>query len=220
MRRAAGLVCTSVGRRRRTSVGGFGVRKNNNAFVKHIDVGVVFTFSMLRLFSTASVQAQETLPATFGAGCFWGTEKFFEEEFKDALSKLSVGYMGGDTVEPTYRDVCTGQTGHAEVLQVEYYPKKVDYKDLCRYFWRMHDPTTLNRQGNDSGTQYRSVIFYHNEDQKKDAEEVKEEIQKKYKNRHVVTEISPATKYYPAEDYHQKYLKNNPGGYCNHSLRW
>eukprot|EP01088_Endostelium_zonatum_P009991 TRINITY_DN2331_c0_g1_i2.p1 TRINITY_DN2331_c0_g1~~TRINITY_DN2331_c0_g1_i2.p1 ORF type:complete len:163 (-),score=49.42 TRINITY_DN2331_c0_g1_i2:61-549(-) len=160
-----------------------------------------------------------TEKATFGAGCFWGTEKFFESEFKDGLKSLAVGYEGGDKENPTYRDVCTGKTGHAEVLQVEYYPKKVDYKDLCRFFWRMHDPTTVNRQGNDRGTQYRSVVFYHSEQQKKDAEEVKQEVQKQIEEP-IVTEISPAKVFYSAEKEHQQYLKRNPGGYCNHKIRW
>eukprot|EP01006_Ploeotia_vitrea_P001269 TRINITY_DN104505_c0_g1_i1.p2 TRINITY_DN104505_c0_g1~~TRINITY_DN104505_c0_g1_i1.p2 ORF type:complete len:165 (-),score=23.61 TRINITY_DN104505_c0_g1_i1:207-701(-) len=159
--------------------------------------------------------------ATFGAGCFWGTQKFFNREFKTAITKSRVGYMGGTTANPDYRGVCTGNTGHAEVLQFEFDDGQVQYADLVRFFFRMHDPTTLNQQGNDRGTQYRSVIFTHSDEQQKAAHAVKEEMKDKWKD--IVTEITPAAQagtFYEGEDYHQDYLDKNPGGYCNHRLRW
>jgi len=157
--------------------------------------------------------------ATFGAGCFWGTDKFFRAKF--LLTSCYTGYLGGTAQRPTYEQVCTGRTGHAEVIQLEYEESKVSYRDICTFFFSMHDPTTLNRQGNDVGTQYRSVIFYHDEDQKVIAEEVKKEIQKlHYPTQTVVTEIAPATTFWKAEDYHQQYLDKNPGGYCNHRIRF
>eukprot|EP00761_Pharyngomonas_kirbyi_P012077 gb/GECH01012104.1/.p1 GENE.gb/GECH01012104.1/~~gb/GECH01012104.1/.p1 ORF type:complete len:211 (+),score=41.44 gb/GECH01012104.1/:1-633(+) len=157
--------------------------------------------------------------ATFGGGCFWGVDKLFRNQFQDKLASCSVGYMGGNLDNPSYRDVCTGKTNHAEVVHLEFKPEQVPYEDLVEFFWRIHDPTTPNRQGNDMGTQYRSVIFYHNEEQKKIAEEMKPKIEKHFNNP-VVTEIVPASKFYLGEDYHQKYLFNNPGGYCNHKLQW
>eukprot|EP01090_Pellita_catalonica_P000390 TRINITY_DN10270_c0_g1_i1.p1 TRINITY_DN10270_c0_g1~~TRINITY_DN10270_c0_g1_i1.p1 ORF type:complete len:128 (-),score=13.31 TRINITY_DN10270_c0_g1_i1:146-529(-) len=127
--------------------------------------------------------------------------------------------MGGKK-KASYEEVCSGRTGHAEVLHLEYDPKAVNYRDLVLYFFRMHDPTTPNRQGNDRGSQYRSVIFYHSKEQKKIAAEVKEELQQSKISDKIVTEISPAKTYFSAEAYHQKYLEKNPGGYCNHRLRW
>jgi len=161
------------------------------------------------------------MKATFGAGCFWGTEKFFKKQFGGALTSTAVGYLGGTTKNPSYKDVCTGTTGHAEVLQVVYDPDKVSYNKLVELFFRMHDPTTINRQGNDKGTQYRSAIFYHNEEQANIARAIKDEMQKsgKFKDP-IVTEISPATEFFKAEDYHQGYLDANPNGYCNHHFRW
>eukprot|EP01118_Nematostelium_gracile_P002784 TRINITY_DN1309_c0_g1_i1.p1 TRINITY_DN1309_c0_g1~~TRINITY_DN1309_c0_g1_i1.p1 ORF type:complete len:177 (-),score=39.26 TRINITY_DN1309_c0_g1_i1:83-562(-) len=156
--------------------------------------------------------------ATFGGGCFWGMEKFFKKEFK--LDSAYVGYMGGDKKNPSYEDVCTGKTGHAEVIQLSYDPKSVQYSDLVQFFFRMHDPTTVNRQGNDRGTQYRSAIFYHDEEQKETATKVRDELQATKIQDKIVTEISPASTFYKAEAYHQQYLDNNPGGYCNHRLRW
>eukprot|EP00884_Botryococcus_braunii_P011884 jgi/Botrbrau1/20697/Bobra.0058s0026.1 len=159
--------------------------------------------------------------ATFAAGCFWGVENYFLKHFKEGISKGAVGYTGGNIPEPTYRQVCDGDTGHAEAYQFEYDPAKVNYADLVEYLFRIHDPTTLNRQGNDRGTQYRSAIFYHDDEQRQVAEKVKEEVQKKhYPNKQIVTEIVPAGKWWDAEDYHQKYLIKNPGGYCNHFERW
>jgi len=146
--------------------------------------------------------------ATFGAGCFWGVEARFRkvEGVIDAIS----GYSGGITKDPTYKDVCTDKTGHAEVVQVTYDPSIVSYEDLLEIFWNIHNPTTLNRQGWDVGTQYRSVVFYHNEDQKKKAIELKEKLDKsgKYK-KSIVTEIVPIKEFYRAEDYHQRYYEKH-----------
>lgn len=144
--------------------------------------------------------------ATFGAGCFWHVEESFRK-VKGVIS-TTVGYMGGTLKNPTYKDVCSDKTGHAEVVQIEYEPSKVPYEELLDIFWSIHEPTTLNRQGPDVGTQYKSVIFYHNEEQKNAAIKSKEELQKsrKYKNK-IVTEIKPASEFYRAEEYHQMYLE-------------
>lgn len=142
--------------------------------------------------------------ATFGAGCFWGPEEVFGK-VKGVIS-TKVGYMGGTVENPSYEKVCSGRTGHAEVVQIEFDPAKVSYKELLIIFWKIHDPAQLNRQGPDIGRQYRSVIFYHNEEQRKLAE------QSKPKN--AVTEIVPATKFYKAEEYHQKYLQKGKGRVC------
>ncbi len=144
--------------------------------------------------------------ATFGAGCFWGVEASFQK-IKGALS-TTVGYMGGKTKNPTYEQVCTDKTGHAEVVQITYDPSVVSYEKLLDVFWDIHDPTQKNRQGPDVGTQYRSVIFYHSEEQKKIAEDLKQKQTNRYK-KEIVTEIIPAKEFYPAEDYHQKYLEKN-----------
>lgn len=158
--------------------------------------------------------------ATFGAGCFWGTEKFFRKQFGTNLLSALVGYMGGAS-KSSYEQVCTGTTDHAEVLQVSYEPTKVNYADLVRFFFRMHDPTTLNRQGNDRGSQYRSVIFTHTNEQQKIAEQVRDEVQASGKIKgQIVTQIQPAKglQFFEGEPYHQRYLEENPGGYCNHRL--
>ena len=146
--------------------------------------------------------------ATFGAGCFWGVEQRFGK-IKGVVSTV-VGYTGGKMENPTYKDVCTDKTGHAEVVRVTYDPSIVSYEELLEYFWDMHNPTTLNRQGWDVGTQYRSAVFYHNEEQKEAAMKLKEKLDKsgKYKNP-IVTEIVPAGKFYRAEEYHQKYHEKN-----------
>ncbi|MDI6724079.1 MAG: peptide-methionine (S)-S-oxide reductase MsrA [Methanobacterium sp.] len=146
--------------------------------------------------------------AAFAAGCFWG----IEEEFRNTKGVVStaVGYMGGHTENPTYEDVCSGKTGHAETVEVTYDPSEVTYEELLNVFWKIHDPTTLNRQGPDIGEQYRSVIFYYDEEQKKSANASKGKLQKSGTfNRDIVTEIVPADKYkfYRAEEYHQQYLK-------------
>ena len=143
--------------------------------------------------------------ATFAAGCFWGVQKEFMK-VRGVISS-SVGYMGGTMKNPTYEDVCTGKTGHAEVIQLTYDPQIISYENLLDIFWKIHDPTTLNRQGVDVGYQYRSVIFYHNDNQKEIANRSKEKLEDSgfYKNP-IVTEITEAMDFYVAEDYHQNYL--------------
>lgn len=153
--------------------------------------------------------------ATFGSGCFWCTEAVYER-VKGVQTVVS-GYSGGNVDNPTYEQVCSGKTGHAEVIQITYDPKAISYPELLEIFWRTHDPTTLNRQGNDAGTQYRSVIFYHNEEQKKLAEEYKMKLDESGAwDKPIVTEIVPFKKFYKAEAYHQNYYENNPNqGYCS-----
>ncbi|HLG20449.1 MAG TPA: peptide-methionine (S)-S-oxide reductase MsrA [Bdellovibrionota bacterium] len=156
--------------------------------------------------------------ALLAGGCFWGVEQILRE-FPGVLD-TEVGYTGGSTAGPTYPDVKKGTTGHAEAIQVVFDPTKVSYEQLLEYFFRLHDPTTKNRQGNDAGTQYRSAIFYFDEKQKEVAERVKRKVARSGKwEREIVTEIVPATPFYPAEDYHQDYLQKNPGGYTCHWVR-
>lgn len=148
----------------------------------------------------------KTEKATFAAGCFWGVEAAFRKV--KGVVETAVGYSGGKMENPTYEDVCTDETGHAEAVQVEYDPSKVSYEELLDVFWRNHDPTQLNRQGPDTGTQYRSAIFYHNEAQKKSAIASKDRLQASSKySRPIVTQIVPAKKFYRAEEYHQRYLE-------------
>ena len=146
------------------------------------------------------------MKATFGAGCFWCVEHEFTKV--KGITSTSVGYMGGQMKNPTYEDVCTDETGHAEVVQVEYDPSQISYGKVLDVFWNCHNPTTLNRQGPDIGTQYRSVIFYHDQEQEREARKSKEELQNsgKYQNK-IVTEVVPASEYYVAEGYHQKYYQ-------------
>jgi peptide-methionine (S)-S-oxide reductase len=147
--------------------------------------------------------------ATFGSGCFWCTEAVFRE--LRGVHAVESGYSGGHVDHPTYEQVCSGETGHAEVVQVTYEPSVISFAELLEVFWRTHDPTTLNRQGNDSGTQYRSVIFYHNDEQKKLAEQLKQELDTSGAfDRPIVTEIAPYRAFYAAEVYHQKYYDLNP----------
>ncbi len=152
--------------------------------------------------------------ATLGGGCFWCLEPLFKE-LRGVESAVS-GYAGGKVKNPTYEAVCSGRTGHAEVVQITFDPSIISFKDLLTVFFTYHDPTTLNRQGNDVGTQYRSVVFYHDETQKAMAEAVIGEIDKAgIWSRPIVTEVSPLDHFYPAEDYHQDYYYNNPyQGYC------
>ena len=153
--------------------------------------------------------------ATFGSGCFWCTEAVFQQ-LKGVKSVVS-GYCGGHTKNPTYDDVCTGKTGHAEVIHVTYDPKVVSYPELLEVFWKTHDPTTLNQQGNDKGTQYRSVIFFYNDQQKKLATEYKKKLDESgaYK-KPIVTEITAAKQFYAGEEYHQNFYRTHPNhGYCN-----
>jgi peptide-methionine (S)-S-oxide reductase len=150
----------------------------------------------------------KTEVATFGTGCFWCTEAVFQE--LSGVVKVYSGYMGGHVANPSYEEVCSGTTGHAECLQVFYDPEVLSYDELLEVFWESHDPTQLNRQGNDIGTQYRSAIFYHTEEQREKAEHYKARLDKEgaYPNP-IVTEITPATTFYPAEDYHQDYYNNH-----------
>lgn len=157
-------------------------------------------------------QAQKT--ATFGAGCFWGVEAAYRQ-IPGVLS-TRVGYLGGTMDNPTYRDVCSGRTGHAEVVEVTYDPARLSYDDLLTVFWENHDPTTLNRQGPDVGEQYRSAIFYHDDEQKAVANASKEERDRSGRYRRpIVTEITPASTFYEAEDYHQQYLEKRGLASCH-----
>jgi len=157
--------------------------------------------------------------ATFGAGCFWCVEAVFQR-LRGVVSVES-GYAGGTIDNPTYKQICTGTTGHAEVCQIRYDPAKVSFDELLEVFWRTHDPTTLNRQGADVGTQYRSVIFYHDDQQRVQAQRRKQELDKSGAwGAPIVTEISPLVKFFKAEDYHQNYFRTNPQqGYCQFVIR-
>ncbi len=153
--------------------------------------------------------------ATFGMGCFWGAERKFWEQ--DGVFSTAVGYAGGHTPNPTYREVCSGRTGHAEVVQVVFDPRRVSYDQLLRLFWENHDPTQGMRQGNDVGTQYRSAIYTHGDDQKKAAEASRDAYAQSLAaagHGAITTEIAAAPPFYYAEDYHQQYLAKNPDGYC------
>lgn len=157
--------------------------------------------------------------ATFGAGCFWCVEAVFQR--LKGVQSVTSGYSGGSVDNPTYKEVCSGTTGHAEVCQIAFDPQQIGYVDLLQAFFSSHDPTTLNRQGNDEGTQYRSAIFYHNEEQKRLAEKVKKELNdaKAFENP-IVTEIAPFKKFYKAEDYHQNYYNENGNQpYCAFVIR-
>jgi peptide-methionine (S)-S-oxide reductase len=151
--------------------------------------------------------------ATFGAGCFWGVEETFRQ--LKGVAATAVGYEGGTTNCPTYKDVCTDRTGHAEVVQVEYDPKQISYEQLLDVFWHSHNPTSLNRQGPDVGTQYRSVIFFHDAKQEKVAKTSKEKLQKTGYKSPIVTQIVSATIFWKAEDYHQQYLAKRGLGSCH-----
>ena len=152
--------------------------------------------------------------ATFGAGCFWGIEAEFRQI--PGVIDTVVGYSGGQRANPSYEDVCDGQTGHAEVVQVTYDPSKVTYEQLLEVFWTSHDPTQLNRQGPDIGEQYRSVIFYHDDEQKTEANESKRLFQKLGSfQRPIVTQIVPASPFYRAEEYHQQYLRKRGAESCS-----
>lgn len=168
--------------------------------------------------TTMSTGQKDT--ATLANGCFWCTEAIFEQ--LEGVESATSGYTGGQVENPTYKQVTTGETGHAEALQIVYDPAKISFDELLEVFWQTHDPTTLNRQGNDIGTQYRSGIFYHNDEQKQLAEKYKAELDKSGAfNNPIVTEIVPFTKFYVAEDYHQQYFENNEGAnpYCSVVIR-
>ncbi|WP_292485175.1 peptide-methionine (S)-S-oxide reductase MsrA [Methanohalobium sp.] len=151
--------------------------------------------------------------STFAAGCFWGVEAAFRQI--EGVLSTRVGYTGGTWENPSYKDVCTGKTGHAEAVEVTFDPSIVSYEELLDVFWKIHDPTTLNRQGPDIGTQYRSAIFYHNEEQKKKAIESRDKLKQsgKYK-KDIVTEIVPASEFYEAEEYHQRYFEKHGYSAC------
>lgn len=162
-----------------------------------------------------SVNGVKTDTATFAAGCFWCVEAVFQE--LKGVHSVTSGYTGGKIKNPTYREVCSGLTGHAEACRIVYDPSIISYDDLLEAFWKSHDPTTLNRQGSDQGTQYRSAIFYHNEEQKNKAESYKTKLnaEKAFDNP-IVTAISPAEAFFTAEDYHQNYFNQNGNApYCS-----
>jgi peptide-methionine (S)-S-oxide reductase len=163
----------------------------------------------------SSVPAGSTEVATLGGGCFWCTEAVFTE--LNGVVRVDSGYAGGTTRDPTYEQVCSGRTGHAEVVQVTFEPKVLSYHDLLTIFFTVHDPTTLNRQGADVGTQYRSVVFYHSDAQRATALDVIRELEeKRLWRKKFVTEVVPFTAFYPAEEYHRDYFRRNPsGGYCS-----
>ena len=156
------------------------------------------------------------MKATFAAGCFWGVESLFRQV--NGVTSAQVGYTGGKTENPTYEDVCSGTTGHAEAIEVEYDPTIVSYTDLLMIFWSNHNPTTPNQQGPDIGEQYRSVIFFHNSEQEVNAKTLKEKLQTPSKERfgnEIITEIVPASTFYRAEEYHQQYLDKHPERVCH-----
>lgn len=166
---------------------------------------------------TAEKTAGKTETATVAGGCFWGMEEILRKI--PGVITTRVGYTGGTMKNPTYKMVTTGATGHAEAIEIVFDPTKISYEQILGYFFRMHDPTTLNRQHNDIGTQYRSAIFFHDDEQKNVAEAVKAKFDKSGRfKKPIVTEITKASTFYVAEDYHQKYLVKNPGGYNCHYL--
>ncbi|MDE5422671.1 peptide-methionine (S)-S-oxide reductase MsrA [Ancylomarina sp. DW003] len=182
---------------------------------------------IIGLLLTGAVQAKQTNKmnqknteiATLGSGCFWCTEAIFQE--LKGVEKVESGYMGGELKNPTYKDICTGETGHAEVCQITFDPEIISFTELLEVFWQVHNPTTLNRQGADVGTQYRSAIFYHNKEQKKIAKELLEELDKSEAyNDPIVTEITEAEKFYKAENYHQDYYNlNKSQPYCSFVIK-
>ncbi len=171
------------------------------------------------MIHTDGISAANTDTATLGTGCFWCTEAIFQQ-LKGVISATS-GYSGGHVDNPTYKEVCEGTTGHAEVIQIVYDTSVISFDELLEMFWQAHDPTTLNRQGNDVGPQYRSVIFYHNNEQKEKSEKYKSALdQSKAFDNPIVTEISPFTKFYKAENYHQDYYNNNGSQpYCYYVIK-
>ncbi len=171
----------------------------------------------LYLFGQKGKTARSTETAIFAAGCFWGVQEYFSR-IKGVI-KSEAGYTGGMIKNPTYEQVCTGKTGHAESVRVTFDPNVVSYNKLLQHFWGLHDPTSLNRQGNDMGSQYRSAIFYTNQRQEIEAKESLKRLEESREySQKIVTQILPAKEFYPAEEYHQDYLKKNPGGYCHIDL--
>ncbi|SFH40334.1 peptide-methionine (S)-S-oxide reductase MsrA [Pedobacter insulae] len=178
--------------------------------MKYITLLILVLLSM----ENADAQQKKLQKATFGMGCFWCTEALFQR--LNGVTNVKSGYEGGNTVNPTYEEICTGTTNHAEVIEMEYDPAKISYDELLEIFWKTHDPTTLNRQGADVGTQYRSVIFYHSPEQKEIAEKYKAALNKENAfGKPVVTSIDKAETFYVAENYHQDYyIKNGELPYC------
>ncbi|ROV95000.1 hypothetical protein VMCG_08314 [Cytospora schulzeri] len=185
------------------------------------------TATMLGVAAAENGIGASTIPegaqkCTVAAGCFWGVEHIYRKHFEGkGLYDARVGYIGGDAKNPSYRAVCSGETGHAEATQIVFDPKKVSYRELLEFFYRMHDPTTKNQQGNDTGSQYRSGIFYHDEEQKKIAQDVTAAVNEQWYKGKVISEINPAGQWWDAEDYHQLYLDKNPFGYqcASHYVR-
>ena len=163
--------------------------------------------AFLLLFAPLHAEPVKTQTATLGGGCFWCVEAVYER--MPGIISVTSGYAGGEKENPTYEDICSGKTGHAEVVQIEYDPEKISYDKIIDLFWDAHDPTTLNRQGNDVGTQYRSIILTTNDDEARAAKESKDRAQAKFSSP-IVTEIVPLEKFYPAEDYHQDFYRENP----------
>ena len=182
-----------------------------NSLNARLEMNILFSILLLLSF-TGGKEKMEL--ATFGMGCFWCSEAMFTQ--LKGVQKVQSGFSGGTTENPSYRDVCTGETGHAEVIQITYDPEQISYTELLKVFFTMHDPTTLNRQGADMGTQYRSVIFTHSPEQRNEALKVIELLtaEKLYPNP-IVTQVEEYKNFYPAEDYHNNYFQNNPNeGYC------
>ena len=183
-------------------------------------VGCLLLSSILTFAAGAHAQSMntnQTEVATFGGGCFWCMEAVFQRI--PGVISVASGYAGGKTENPSYKQVCTGETGHAEVIQIQFDPHKLSYAKLLEFFWDAHDPTTLNKQGNDVGTQYRSIILYSNDAQKLAAEKSKVEMQKNF-SKPIVTQIVPLTKFYKAEAYHQNYYNDNSEQpYCSITIR-
>jgi peptide-methionine (S)-S-oxide reductase len=178
-------------------------------------MAVALPSSSTNMNATKSTNSTER--ATFGGGCFWCLEAVFER--LNGVVAATSGYAGGQKDDPTYKEVCSGKTGHAEVIQIEFEPGKISFSQLLEVFWAAHDPTTLNRQGADVGTQYRSVIYYQNEAQRVAAEKSKTEAQTQFIDP-IVSEIQPLTRFYPAEGYHQDYYRNNESQpYCQAVIR-
>lgn len=184
-----------------------------------LSIALFTTFCLLTSFGVlADAKHAKLETAAFAAGCFWGTEEFFRKI--PGVVETRVGYTGGTVANPKYEDTHDGHTGHAESVEIKFDPNKVSYEHLLDQFFKMHDPTTLNRQGNDTGNQYRSVIFYHGDGQRKKAMAFKSKVEKSgaWKSL-IMTKISEAKTFWPAEEDHQKYLQKHPGGYDNHYLR-
>jgi len=191
-------------------------------FLPFLFVGITFSScaqstngnaSMAQTQTDRNMVSKDLETATFGAGCFWCVEAIFQD--LKGVQSVESGYSGGTVDNPTYREVCSGATGHAEVIQVQFDPAIISYETLVKVFFTTHDPTTLNRQGADAGTQYRSAIFYHDEEQKAIAKQMKKEFAPTIWDESIVTELSPFTKFFEAEEYHQNYYKDNPNqGYC------